>query len=52
MDSSWVDAGVHLTNSESTPRTFEVFQKTFPAGQVALGPNAGSTSSMYTIVVT
>ena len=52
MDSSWVDAGVYLTNGESTPRTFEVFQKTFPAGQVALGPNSGSTSSMYTIVVT
>jgi hypothetical protein len=52
MDSSWVDAGVHLTNSESAPKTFEVFQKTFPAGQVALSPNSGSTSSMYTVVVT
>ena len=53
MDSSWVDTGTHLTNSESTPRSFEVFQRTFPAGQVALGPNAGpSGSSNYTIVVT
>jgi polygalacturonase len=52
MDSSWVDTHVHLTNSESSPKTFEVFQKTFPAGQVALGPNSGSTSSMYTVIVT
>ena len=50
MDATWVDTGTHLTNGESTPRTFEVFQKTFPAGQVALGPNAG-TASMYTVVV-
>jgi hypothetical protein len=51
MDSSWVDTGTHLTSSESgTTRTFEVFQKSFPAGQVSLGPNA-SSNSMYTIVV-
>ena len=54
MDSSWVDTGTHLTNSESTPKSFEVFQRTFPAGQVALGPNAGTSggSSMYTVAVT
>jgi len=52
MDASWVSAGTQLTNSESTPRSFEVFVKSYPAGPVSLGPNAGSSnSSMYTIVV-
>jgi alpha-galactosidase len=53
MDASWADGGTHLTNSESTPKTFEVFQRTFPAGRVTLGPNGGTSggSSMYTVVV-
>jgi hypothetical protein len=51
MDSSWTDTGTRLTNSESTPRNFEVFTKTFAAGQVSLGPNGNTTSSLYTIVV-
>jgi polygalacturonase len=51
MDSSWVDTSTHLTNSE--PHNFEVFQKTFPAGQVSLGPNGDTAngSSMFTIIV-
>jgi polygalacturonase len=52
MDSGWVDSGTSLKNNESTPRTFEVFTKTFPAGQISLGPNDNSGSSMYMIVVT
>ena len=53
MDSSWVDSGTHIGNSESTGRSFEVFQKTFPAGQITIGPNAdpANGSSMYTIIV-
>jgi glycosyl hydrolase family 28 len=51
MGTSWTDTGTHLTNSESTPRSFEVFTKTFVAGQVALGPNANTGSSMYMIIV-
>ena len=50
MDATWVDTGTQLVNGESTPKHFEVFQKTFPAGQVSLGPNSG-TGSMYTIIV-
>ncbi len=51
MDPSWVDTNTHLTNSE--PHNFEVFQKTFPAGQVSIGPNGDTAngSSMFTIVV-
>lgn len=54
MDASWTDTGTTLVNSESPAKTFEVFSKTFPAGTVALGPNAANTnlSDNYTIVVT
>jgi hypothetical protein len=53
MDSSWTDSGQQITDSESTPRTFEVFTKTFPAGTVVLGPQADETNStsMYTVAV-
>jgi hypothetical protein len=38
LDSSWVDTGLQLTDTEgSSSRTFEVYQKEFPAGQVSLG---------------
>ncbi|HEV2953117.1 MAG TPA: fibronectin type III domain-containing protein, partial [Candidatus Dormibacteraeota bacterium] len=47
MDSSWVDSGLQIVDSESTPTHFEVFQKTFQAGQVSLGPNVQSGSSSY-----
>jgi polygalacturonase len=51
MDASWVDTHTVLTTNESgTTRTFEVFNKSFAAGTVALGPNA-ATNSMYTIAV-
>jgi hypothetical protein len=51
MDSTWVDTGTQLTTNESgTTRTYEVFQKGFAAGQVALGPN-GANTNMYTIAV-
>jgi polygalacturonase len=53
MDSSWTDTGTQLVNSESSARRFQVFQRSFPAGEVALGPNGdpGNTSSMYTVAV-
>ena len=53
LDASWTDSGTQLTDSESTPRTFEVFTKTFPAGTVTLGPQADESngSSMYTVGV-
>lgn len=53
MDSSWTDTGQQITDSESTPRTFEIFTKTFPAGTVTLGPQADETNStsMYTVAV-
>ena len=53
MDSTWTDSGLQISDNEGTPRTFEVFEKTFPAGQVALGPQADLTnsSSMYTVAV-
>ena len=54
LDSSWVDTGLQLTDTEgSSSRTFEVYQKEFPAGQVSLGPDAdtANSGSMYTIII-
>jgi hypothetical protein len=52
MDGTWIDTGLTVTNDESTPRTFQLFKKFFPAGAVAVGPNAdGNSSSMYILVV-
>jgi hypothetical protein len=51
VDSSWTDTATSLVNNEGTARTFRVYQKPVPAGQVALGPNANSASSMYTVIV-
>ncbi|HEV2954472.1 MAG TPA: hypothetical protein VG015_10305, partial [Candidatus Dormibacteraeota bacterium] len=45
MDSSWVDTSSQIIDSESTPTHFEVFKKSFSAGPVQLGPNAGSGSA-------
>jgi hypothetical protein len=51
MDATWVDTGTTLTTNENgTARTYQVFRKSFAAGQVALGPNAANTN-MYTIGV-
>jgi hypothetical protein len=51
MDATWVDTGTTLTTDENgTARTFQVFRRSFPTGQVALGPNAANTN-MYTIAV-
>jgi hypothetical protein len=54
MDSSWTDTGTQLTDTEgSSTRRFELYQKSFPAGAVPLGPEADSANSgsMYTVVV-
>jgi len=47
----WTDTGQSLVNSEGTARTFHVYERAFPAGQVALGPNGDSSSSMYSVIV-
>ncbi len=49
-----MDTGLQLTDTEdSSSRTFEVYQKQFPAGQVSLGPDpdTANSGSMYTIIV-
>ena len=54
LDATWVDTGTQLTDTEGgNSRTFEVYQKAFPAGQVALGPDAdiANSASMYTVIV-
>ncbi|MGX6607290.1 glycoside hydrolase family 28 protein [Micromonosporaceae bacterium Da 78-11] len=53
LDSGWTATGTRLTNNESPSRTFDVFTKQFPAGPVALGPNAepAKGSSMFVIAV-
>jgi glucose/arabinose dehydrogenase len=49
LDSTWTDTG--LTETGTGPVTYELFQKTFPAGTVALGPVGSTAASMYTIAV-
>jgi hypothetical protein len=54
LDATWTDTGTQLTDTEGgNSRTFEVFQKAFPAGLVALGPDAdiANSASMYTVIV-
>jgi polygalacturonase len=52
MDSSWTDTGTQLADNESTPTIFEVYEKTFPAGQISLGPQGiTNDSDMYTITL-
>lgn len=54
MDASWTDSGLQLTDTEgSSHRTFEIYQKPFPAGQVSLGPEADTANngSMYVVIV-
>ncbi|HEV2954343.1 MAG TPA: hypothetical protein VG015_09645, partial [Candidatus Dormibacteraeota bacterium] len=47
----WTDTGTQIVDNESTPAHLEVFSKTFSAGSVALGPNAGSGSSYVQYLV-
>jgi alpha-glucosidase (family GH31 glycosyl hydrolase) len=48
----WTDSGSNLVNSESSPKTFSLFKRTFPANAtVALGNNGSTSSSVYTVVV-
>jgi polygalacturonase len=54
MDSGWVATGTQLTDTEgSSTRHFDLYQKTFPAGQVALGPEAdtANSGSMYLMAI-
>jgi hypothetical protein len=49
LDSTWTDTG--QTETGTGPVTYELFEKTFPAGTVSLGPVGGTSTavSMYTI---
>src|SRR5262249_6443084 len=48
----WTDTGENLVNSESPPRTFSLFRKSFPGGaRVALGNNGSTSSGLYTVIV-
>lgn len=41
----WANTGLKLVNNESSPRSFTLFQKSFPAGTVSLGPRATAGSA-------
>lgn len=49
LDSTWTDQGAQITDSEGSSTAFEVYTKEFPAGDVALGPQSVSNSSMYIV---
>ena len=54
MDASCTGSGLQLTDTEgSSHRTFEIYQKPFPAGQLALGPEADTANhgSMYVVIL-
>jgi cell division septation protein DedD len=54
LDATWSNSGLTLTNNETAgSNTFVIYQKTFPAGSVALGPNdnGSTTGNMYTVIV-
>jgi glucose/arabinose dehydrogenase len=54
LDATWKLTGLTLSNNETAgSNAFVIYSKTFPAGQVALGPNDnGSTGvNMYTVIV-
>ena len=40
-----------LSNNESSPMSFTLFQKSFPAGTVSLGPQNNGGVGMYTVIV-
>jgi hypothetical protein len=46
----WTNTGVKMINSESTPKPYTLFRKSFPAGTVSLGPTV-APGSMYTVIV-
>jgi hypothetical protein len=47
----WTNTGLKLVNSESTPKSFTLFLKTFTIGNVDLGPLNNSGVGMYTVIV-
>lgn len=50
--SGWTDTGTSLVNSESTPKTFRLYQKSYTANStVSLGNNGSTSASMYTVIV-
>ena len=54
MDATWTNTGLTLTDSQAAgANSYVLYAKTFPAGNVSLGPNgAGNTgANMYTVIV-
>ncbi|MEV6244036.1 glycosyl hydrolase family 28 protein [Lentzea sp. NPDC051838] len=49
MDALWLDSGLQLVNTEGSPKTFRLYAKGFPAGEVQLGPNGGASN--YSVIV-
>jgi YVTN family beta-propeller protein len=47
----WTNTGLKLVNSESTPKSFTLFLKTFTTGNVDLGPLNNSGVGMYTVII-
>ena len=47
----WTPTGLKLVNNESSPKSFTLFQKSFSAGTVSLGPQNNGGVSMYTVIV-
>lgn len=51
IDSSWEPTSMKLTNSgESSARTFNLYRKRFPRGNVSLGPNGATQYDMYSVI--
>lgn len=52
IDATWNASGLKLIDNEKHPVSFIFFQKTFPTGTVALGPNAANNNSnMYLVII-
>ena len=51
--SSWADTGMTISRTKNSPgqRTYNIFSKDFPAGQVVLGGNESTDFGMYIVIV-
>jgi YVTN family beta-propeller protein len=47
----WANTGMKLVNNEASPKSFRLFQKSFPAGTVSLGPQNNGGIGMYTVII-
>ena len=52
MGSGWTPSGLTLTDNQvSGKNTFVLYQQTFLAGTVSLGPAGNTSDNMYTVIV-